>query len=278
LIINLNYNTHGKKNDPIDDPDIRNDISDRTEFLHRPVECCKNACGQEQSPSVKPLPNPETDLLQILNEGFDDITTLVPSGWYMINMSNPIGGLSWFQGNGTVFNAYDGGANAYIGVNFNCTYPVGTISNWLMTPVYQIQNGDVLTFYTCAAGQTWPDRLQVLLSISGNSTNVGSDEFSVGDFTYLLLDINPGLAQYAYPETWTLYSATVTGLPEAQEGRFAFRYFVTDGGISGNNSNYLGIDRVQFAETAVVPVSNWALIIGIGLILAFSVIRFRKSS
>jgi len=46
---------------------------------------------------------------------------------------------------------------------------------------------------------------------------------------------------------YTEYTATVSGLAAATNGRFAFRYFVTDGGVNGANSNFIGIDNVRIA-------------------------------
>ena len=48
-------------------------------------------------------------LLWSTAEGFTDITTLVPGGWFMQNNSQPGPGLTgWFQGNTAVFNAQGG--------------------------------------------------------------------------------------------------------------------------------------------------------------------------
>src|SRR5262249_28583606 len=52
-----------------------------------------------------------------INEGFDDITML--PGWVMINHSEPLGPLGWFQGNDAAFPAFDGEPTAYIAANFN---------------------------------------------------------------------------------------------------------------------------------------------------------------
>ncbi len=234
--------------------------------------------NQPQAPVVEKVqPNPVTDGMMDIAEGFDDITTLPGNGWALINMSNPLGLTDWFQGNAGVFPAYDGAADAYIGANFNNTTGSGTISNWLITPEQTIQNGDQMSFYTrTAAGSVWPDRLEVRLSLNGASTDVGTSEISVGDFTILLLTINPVLIIGGYPESWTQFSVTVTGLSGTESGRFALRYFVENGGPSGDNSNYIGIDRVSFAETVVVPISNWAIAIGIALIFTFIVIRYRR--
>jgi hypothetical protein len=202
---------------------------------------------------------------QSFTEEFEDITLLAAQGWYFQNNSSPIGTLSWapsaeervtrdrgeFQGNTTVFTAYSGAG--YIADNYNATAGVGTISDWLLTPQVCFVDGDNLTFWTrTATGSSWPDRLQVRLSLAGASTNVGTGPEDVGDFTTLLQDVNPTLAVGGYPEVWTQFTATVTGAPTPTCGRFAFRYYVTGGGPSGNNSNYIGVDLVEF--TTSVPV------------------------
>ncbi len=64
----------------------------------------------------------------------------------------------------------------------------------------------------------------------------------------MLLEVNPTLAAGGYPEVWTQYTATLSGIPGGATGRIAWRYFVTDGGPSGANSNYIGIDTVEFTS------------------------------
>ena len=184
-----------------------------------------------------------------LNEGFDDITTLPGAGWAFQNNSSPLGLTDWFQGNDTVFPAQAGAPTAYIGANFNNTSGVGTISNWGITPEIDLSAIDTLTFYTrTATGSIFPDRLQVRYSTNGASTNVGTLATDVGDFTNLALDINPTLTVGGYPEVWTQYTLTSAQINATGTGRIAFRYFVTGGGPTGDNSNYIGIDTFQFCN------------------------------
>jgi len=184
------------------------------------------------------LPTPASNCQ--LQEGFD---TILPSGWISRNMSSPPGVLNWFQGSGSVFMAHSGASNSYAAANFNNTTGVGTISNWLISPHLSFMNGDEVVFYTrTATGSIYPDRLQVRLSIAGASTNVGADQNSVGDFTTLLAEINPALSVGGYPEIWAEYRLVISGLTTPATGRIAFRYFVTNGGPSGSNSNYIGVD------------------------------------
>jgi hypothetical protein len=65
-----------------------------------------------------------------------------------------------------------------------------------------------------------------------------------------------------YPTTFTQFVGTISGLPSRTLGRFAFRYYVTNGGPSGANSDIISIDDVQFplAPTAAgVSVSGRVL-------------------
>jgi hypothetical protein len=181
-------------------------------------------------------------------EGFDDISTLVGNGWARINNSNPLGVIGWFQGNPASFPAQAGAPSSYIGANYNNTGNVGTIANWLLTPEVQLTNGTKITFWTrVPTDAPYPDRLEVRLSTSGSSTDVGTSETSVGVFTTMLVSINPNLVVGGYPDTWTVYTATVSGLSAPTTGRFGFRYFVTDGGALGANSDYIGIDTFDYA-------------------------------
>lgn len=202
-----------------------------------------------QASAAQQLPLNDVLVTGGLVEGFDDITTLPNDGWAMINNSDPLGPASWFQGNPTVFSAHEGAADSYIGVNFNSADLIGTISNWLLTPELEISDGDTLSFWTRSTGDDWPDRLEVRLSTSGNSTDVGSTATSVGDFTTLLLEINPNLEVGGYPAEWTQYEVTVDGVGSAATGRLAFRYFVTSAGPFGTASDYIGIDTFEFTAS-----------------------------
>jgi len=155
-----------------------------------------------------------------------------------------------------------GATNSYIGANFNNTTGTNTISNWLITPHVNLVNGAQFKFWTrTTTANPFPDRLQVRLSTAGASTNVGTGNMGIGDFTTLLIDINPtyntggGPPPANYPEVWTEVTLTVSGVSAGATGRFAFRYFVEDGGPSGDNSNYIGIDTVSYSAVAA-PTAN----------------------
>jgi len=196
---------------------------------------------------------------QSFTENFDNVATLPGFGWFIQNNSAPVGVNAWFQGTPTTatptpgpFNAWNGAANAYIAANFaSTTGSTGVISNWLGMPTRTLRNGDVFQFYTRrpttpSGGWEYPDRLEVRLSTNGASTNVGTGASATGDFTTLLLSINPTLVTGVYPDVWTQYTITISGLPAPTSGRMAFRYFVTNAGPTGANSDYIGIDNAVY--------------------------------
>ncbi|MBL8067851.1 MAG: choice-of-anchor J domain-containing protein [Armatimonadetes bacterium] len=196
-------------------------------------------------------------------EEFEDITTLPGSGWVQSNQSTPLGTTNWFQGNTTVFNAFSGAPAGYIGTNFNNTTGANTISNWLVTPTVTLDNGATFSFYTrTVSSPAFPDRLQVRMSTNGASSNTGVLPTDLGDFTTLLLDINPTYTTAGYPNNWTQFTVNISGLGSATTGRLAFRYFVENGGPSGANSDYIGIDKASYTDA--VPEPATMAILGLG--------------
>ncbi|MDO9073943.1 MAG: choice-of-anchor J domain-containing protein [Rubrivivax sp.] len=197
-----------------------------------------------------------------LTEGFD---VVVPAGWATKNNSTTVGTTGWFQGNVTVFTAHEGATNSYAGANFNNTTGAGTISNWLISPTLSFSNGDVVSFWTRTVNvPAFPDRVELRFSNVGG-IDVGTAPTDVGTFA-LLLSVNPDLTTSGYPNTWTQYTSTITGLAGPTNGAIAFRYFVTSGGPSGDNSDYIGIDSLTI--TAVPEPATYLLMaLGVGGLL-----------
>lgn len=208
-------------------------------------------------------------------EEFDTTSSAFSRGWVPINASTPKGQSVWVQG---LFNnpaitglAYPipfgpfsskGSYAGFIGADYLSTSAgAGVISNWLISPVITMQNGDKIVFYTRTAlydlgtgdSTDFSNRLQVKMNKS-QSLNVGSGS-GAGDFTSTLLDINPELLEQhtspalydpnGYPTRWTRYEAKVGGLSGPTKGRFAFRYFVEGGGSAGLGSA-VAIDSVAY--------------------------------
>jgi hypothetical protein len=238
-------------------------------------------------PSV-PNANPAPRAV-VVDEGFDDITTLPGAGWTLANNSNPVGVNDWFQGNPAVFNAFDGATDAYIAANFNSTTGgAGIISDWLVSPPINFGTGATVSFYTrTSTGSGFPDRLQVRVCPAMPCASFGAAGDGTGDFVTLLSDINATESVGGYPETWTQFTLTNgDGLPSSGTGRVAFRYYVHNAGPAGANSNFIGIDRVAIEEgTAGVPLApaqvlpslGTSAMIGLGALLAmFGFVGLRR--
>lgn len=207
-------------------------------------------------------------------EEFDSIEAAYDRGWRFINVSDPLGDGPWVQGmlsdplqtglpTPIPFNAHSSrGTNiGFIGCYYYSTSAAaGIISNWAISPVVSMQNGDKIQFYTRAVlyslgggdSTDWVNRLQVRANFNNTSLNVG-DGLDPGDFTTPLLDINPQYREalisaydpQAYPIRWTKFEAIIGGLNGPTKGRFAFRYFVQGGGSNGLGSG-VGIDSVAY--------------------------------
>ena len=211
---------------------------------------------------IPPVPD------QSFVEEFDTATAAVSRGWQFINTSNPKGSGVWQNGGSIppLFNAYSNKGNnaGFIGVDYLSTSAQqGTISNWLISPSLIMQNGDRIIFYTRAwqlfdgVSDTtdFGNSLQLRMNPLNDSTDVGNG-LSTGSYSQMLLDINPDLIYssvlhpdvFAYPSQWTRFDVTVTGLTAPLKSRFAFRYYVTNGGSNGNASG-IGIDSVAYKST-----------------------------
>jgi len=189
-----------------------------------------------------------------VTQNFDVFPAVLAPGtldqWIQTNQSTPVGASTWAQGGGTAFagGGQAGGATSFALCNFLSVAAgqSGTISNWLIAPTINMQNGDVITFWARQGGTApaYADRMQMRIAtdwsdFSALPTGGASD---VGDFNLVATDINPNLTQAGFPLVWTQYTYTVTGLTGIVPCRVAFRYFVTNGGETGANSNIIAID------------------------------------
>lgn len=227
----------------------------------------------------------------IYNYGFNT-TTL--TGWTKINMStSPASAGAWKVpvytavtvnsptvlanpfGTSVIANAslspipdgQAGGANSFAVVGklstSNTTTAGTTLSNWLLTPSVTVENGNVVSFYTrngtasSLTNAAKADRLEFRMSTNGAfSTEPSLGNTDVGDYTNLLVQVNPALTLSGYPTTWTKYSYTITGFTAPTQCKFAFRYFVTNGGTNGTKSDIIGIDSFSVDTTDLATNQN----------------------
>ena len=163
----------------------------------------------------------------LLDEGFNDVSTLAGKGWVQNNLSTAGGTTGWFQGNSGVFPAAAGAADSYIGANFENAPFGGSISNWLMSPSLSFSGPVTLNFALRLLGDSFRDTVEVYYHALG-TTNVG--DFALVDSYSSTSDTG-----------WMQESLSIGGAG-ANVGRFAFRYVVADTSLDGN---YIGIDSVS---------------------------------
>jgi hypothetical protein len=200
---------------------------------------------------------------QQLTEGFE-LVTFPPTGWAVRNQSTTIGTNTtcWNRFTATPWAPNSGTGHA--GANFNCTTGANTISGWLLSSqMTNLQNGQQVTFFTRkGAPDSFADRLQLRLCLDttpdscGAAGSTGATSADVGNFTTLLVDVNPTLVLGVYPTAYTQFSATLSGLPAGpNSGRIAFRYFVTNGGPTGANSDIISVDDINVTPVELMEFS-----------------------
>ncbi|MBV6397866.1 MAG: hypothetical protein CDJEALGM_00226 [Ignavibacteria bacterium] len=173
--------------------------------------------------------------------GANDTTALKSRGYLVYYRGTGPQGTTatWFQGNQTVFPAFNGPPTGYVAANYNVVTGMNDIDSWLVLPALNIVAGDTISFWEQGAAGSWPDSMRVMYSASGDSTPEGS-WVELGRFKNT-------------QGSWAnrIFMAPAPG----SHARFAIRYCVVDGGPSGNNSNYLGVDYIQVNGT-IVGVGN----------------------
>ncbi|MBV6477992.1 MAG: Ycf48-like protein [Ignavibacteria bacterium] len=168
--------------------------------------------------------------------GANDTTSLKARGYKVYYRGGgPQGlGATWFQGNSAVFSAYEGPATGYVGCNFQVVTGTNNIDSWLVLPRLNVSSGDTISFWnrsTDPGSIIYPDSFRVMYSASGDSTPEGS-----------WVELGRFMAPNG-PWTRRAYTAPSSGA----NARFAIRYAVVNGGPSGNNSDYSGVDYLNVA-------------------------------
>ena len=194
-----------------------------------------------------PYTNAVVKYVDSLN-GLNDTTALKTRGYKLRRgaTNGPIGTTYWFQGNSGVFAAFEGPVTGYVGANFNATTGANTIDLWLILPNLNVAAGDTISFYERSpAASGFPDSIRVHYASNGD-TNA-----STGSWVEL------GKFKTTTTGSWTerRFVAPTAGA----NGRFAINYRVVNGGPSGANSDYIGIDLIRVLGPA--PVANTTLLL-----------------
>lgn len=186
----------------------------------------------------------------LIEEGFDNVPGL--SGWIITNAGTP-GGLTqpWVQGDGTVFPAFSGSAESYISSNFNNAPAGGTISSWLITPIFSTSENLSISFW--ARGDIldgYSDQLTFgLVNAAGDITSLlgGTTVTAVGE--------------------WTQYTLLLGAQALDSTARFAIGYVG-----SADLSNYVGVDNL----VVEVPEPGTFALAGISLLGLIGATRRRN--
>lgn len=169
---------------------------------------------------------------------------LINQGWIFRNQSSPLGNESWFQGY-TISGWPQPQAGAgYMAVTSSSTdFFGGTVSNWAILPAIPNQQaGDELRLYLYDMGGSNVNTMQVRYSPNGGA-GTGSTASSVGDFTQLLLDLNP-----IATGGWNLVSVTLPG-----NGRIALRYYIANACNWACFASYTGVDSLSIGPPPPPP-------------------------
>lgn len=148
---------------------------------------------------------------------------------------------TWFQGNGTVFPAFNGPNDGYVAANYNAVTGANNIDSWLVLPDLTVFANDVIRFQCrSVTGNPFPDSVRVMYNDQNGTTPESPGWVELGRF----------LASPSGNWEQKSFAAPTFGT----NTRFAIRYNVVDGGPSGANSNFIGIDELTVEGQGLLPV------------------------
>lgn len=180
-------------------------------------------------------------------DGANDTNSLKSRGYKIFYRGTGPQGTSaiWFQGSSLLFPAFNGPSTGYVASNFNSVTSQNRIDNWLILPKRSITRSDSIYFYSRSMlNSIYPDSIRVMYSQTGDSIPEGNWA-EIGRFK-----VNTS-------GFWERRGFRAGNAGPA--ARFAIRYTVADGGPSGINSDYIGIDEITLVRTNLSPVNVKAL-------------------
>lgn len=194
-----------------------------------------NRISKESKTPVAPMVTVNSDAAVIYSDDFDglnDTTSLKSRGykvWYRGGGAQA--SATWFQGNNLVFNAYNGPTTGYVGANYQVVSGTNNIQSWLVLPKLNVGINDSLYFYSRSpTGSTFPDSIRVVYSSVGDSVPEAASWVELGKFKVNTAGV------------WELkgFKPNAAGA----NARYAIKYQVVNGGPSGLNSDFIGIDAL----------------------------------
>lgn len=189
----------------------------------------------------------------LINESFDDVSSLADKGWVLENRSSPLGPVpGWFQGQDGIFPALSGAGDSYAASNYGAGVQGGSIADWLITPQFSTKYDGMVSFWVRSdpiAG--YQDYFSYGLSTGGAS----KEDFQLTKAALV-------------PYGWTQVTMTFTGTGQDTFGRLAIEHV----GLA-DVANYMGIDDIVITN---VPEPSVLLMLGAGL-LTLSLLRRRQA-
>ncbi|NUN10601.1 MAG: T9SS type A sorting domain-containing protein [Ignavibacteriaceae bacterium] len=169
--------------------------------------------------------------------GSNTVEALQARGWVVLNVDGGGTTAPFYQGSIAVFNAFEGPDTGYVASNYNGANGF-YINHWLISPAIQVLAGDTLYFY-----------------------HRSPDANPYDDSIYVRLSPNAGITPADFTTTWGRYLTSESGwalwrgtINVTGTIRFAVQYAIWDGGPSGNNSNFIGLDYFRVSGPGEVPV------------------------
>ena len=210
-----------------------------------PKKMSYNYSGPSNGETYVPISNPDPTDALYYSDNFDlpsDTNGLIARGYLVYYRGTGTqAAATWFQGNSTVFSAFNGAATSYVAANFQVVTNVNDIDSWLVLPDLTVVAGDVMSF-RCRGplGSSFPDSVTVSYNASGGTTPESAGWVDLGKFK-ASTDGVWELKSFVAPTAGTI-------------ARFAIRYKVVGGGPLGDNSDYMGIDALEVNGDGVLPV------------------------
>lgn len=196
----------------------------------------------------------------IYSENFDNTGGALPTGWGVVNSSTSCFWAVDATPNPPGFHSPDYSLNYNNGVNFDC----GDNYGYVTSPLIEVSGKNYnITFWwnllnECQFGPCPWDELYVTVY----------DEFDNFIVSYNLVATN---------STWAYADMNLPNTEGAGKIYIEF-LFITYDGIANDYHGPFIDDLEVYVTTADIPLSDWAIVIGIMLIVTATVIRFRRTA
>ncbi len=170
----------------------------------------------------------QTVLWQDNMNGNNSIAGLQARGWIVLNVDGGGSTNAFYQGQPTVFSAFEGPDSGYVAANYLGANNQGLIDQWLISPSLQILAGDTLFFYARRQSTSFSDSINILISDNAGTTT--------NDFT--------SLGRFLLSSSWNYFTLS---FGSSGTRRFAVEYYMAD----SSRANFIGLDYFRVLRWSV---------------------------